>query len=69
MHFSTTIDGETTEKDLSAEVSLGLSSGTADEGTADDEEAVDFAVINVSIKDGQVEEVTTSGFIADLSEL
>lgn len=31
--------------------------------------AVDFAVINVSIEDGQVEKVTNSGFIADLSDL
>ncbi|MCR5235247.1 MAG: hypothetical protein K6E53_15290 [Lachnospiraceae bacterium] len=156
VHISTTKDGETTEKDLSAEVSLGVSSGETDTATADDveteggkydseaydlnyfvntdgnlilyvpetdknwwrmiaidgaaetmdfvadevaedgfyyveiaptiqngegqaivghytsdssEEAIDFAVVDVSIEDGQVVAVTNSGFIADLSDL
>ncbi len=156
VHLSTTKDGETTENDLSSEVSLGLSSGEADENTADEvesedakydsaaydmnyyvnddgnlilyvpeadndwwrmitlnevpntmdfvadeidedgiyyveiaptiqegdaqavighytlassEEAVDFAVIDVTVENGQVTGVTDSGFIADLSEL
>ena len=38
--------------------------------TADSEkEAVDFAVVDVTIEDGKVVEVTDSGFISDLSEL
>ncbi len=118
VHLSTTKDGETTENDLSSEVSYGLSSGEADENTADEvestdakydsaaydlnyyvnddgiyyveiaptvkegdaqaiighytldssEEAVDFAVIDVTVENGQVTGVTDSGFTDDLSD-